>query len=83
MKALLSIPTVKATLEGLSKQREEMEQDPWIGFARQEGTPKTHEEHEGNTRVRVESMVGTYGTHHISSPSYSPNFSSSPTSSSY
>ena len=75
LKALLSIPAVKATLEGLSKQGEKMEQDQPTGFARQEGPSRLHEGPEENPRVRA------YGTDRSSSPSYSPNFSSSPTSS--
>ena len=81
LKALISLPAVKATLEGLSKQGEKMEQDQPTGFARQEGPSKIHEGHEENPRVRAESMVRTYGIDRSSSPSYSPNFSSSPTSS--
>ena len=81
LKALLSIPApVKATLEGLSKQGEKMEQDQLTGFARQEGPSRIHEGPEENPQVRAEAMVRTYGTDRSSSPSYSPNFSSSPTS---
>ena len=70
LKALLSIPEVKATLEGLSKQGEKMEQDQSTGFARQEGPSRIHEGPEENPQVRAEAMVRTYGTDRSSSPSY-------------
>ena len=45
LKAMLSIPAVKATLEGLNKQAEEKEQDHSNDFARQEGLQRTSEVH--------------------------------------
>ena len=79
LKAMLSIPAVKATLEGLNKQAEEKEQDHSNDFARQEGLQRTSEVHGDDPRARAESLVRTYGTHHTSNPNYSPNFPSSPT----
>ena len=74
MKALL-----KATLEGFGKPNEDPRQDHPIDFANQEEPIRIHEEYEADPRVRAEAMVRTYGTKSSSSPTYSPNFPSSPT----